>query len=223
MAKRSKLLAVGGTCLLGGAVLALSWDCSAAPRAWLLSRDWPATAEAFANLVQIIGIAVAGWWTYRLFVRQRHDRAKAGIAHGLVVVSTTAERLIMRLRIDVTNRGNVVIRPRTGSAILYAVRPEPLGLAEVATAESLQIAAGTVLLTRGPELPWPELVRNDFDLAADRFVLEPGESDVLYADFSIPRVYEAVLARTEICCGDLDDPDLVWREETFHEFKPAPE
>ena len=39
--------------------------------------------EALEAFVTSIGIIVAGWWSYRLFVRKRESAARAAVSHEI--------------------------------------------------------------------------------------------------------------------------------------------
>jgi hypothetical protein len=204
--------------IAAGAALGASLQCSIPLGSWLRTRDWPLTAETWANWAQTAALAVAGWWTYWLFVRQRSHRTRANMAQTTEVISSTPDRRIIRVRLDLKNEGNVKIDVTTGSAIIYAVRPESNAVSAASQAEVALVQQGTKLtLQRGPELPWQELLRNDFDLRSNRFCLEPGERDFVYCDFVLPVTIEAILVRTELCCGK-EAPDLHWQEEAFYDL-----
>lgn len=97
--------------LIFGAWLGLSVFSAGEVATFWLSRDWPGTAQASANVAQIVAYAIAGVWTYQLFVRQRHDRVRANLDHRVVVLGKTAGQQVVRVEVIVKNIGNVVLTP----------------------------------------------------------------------------------------------------------------
>ena len=181
------------------------------------SRDWPTTFEALANVAQVIAFAAAGWWTYRLFVRQRHARQRANLTHKLTELGVVELDRIVRVEVAVQNIGNVILIPPKGAVKLYQVRPVP---GDIAPALAVARTTSDASKDRPPdcEFPWPRLRKTTFVLGDDNMVLEPGESDSLACDFAIPLAVNAVFVRSELFCGDPDAPDQHWHHETLHEF-----
>jgi hypothetical protein len=179
--------------------------------------DWSTTADVILKLAQTIALVVAGWWTYSLFVKQRHDRRRANLTHRLMELAIEGERTVVRVEVVVQNIGNVVLAPPKGTVKLYQVRPLP---PEVLDALS---TVDTTDTTRGDpaacELPWKRIAKMSFLIGEDNMVLEPGESDFLACDFVIPALVTSIFVRTELLCGDEDAPDQHWHHETLHELK----
>jgi hypothetical protein len=65
--------------------------------------DWPATFGALANVAQIVAIAVGGWWTYRLFVHQRVDQARADVTHVVQNFPLRAGNRLIRVTVQIRN------------------------------------------------------------------------------------------------------------------------
>ena len=181
-----------------------------------LAIDWPTTAEVLANWAQIVALVVAGWWTYWLFVRHRHNRLRADLTHRLVELGLNGESQMLRVEVTVKNIGNVILIPPRAVVKLYQVRPvtaEILGSCAVDAAEEDRLKRPADC-----ELRWARIAKTSVRLGVDHMSLEPGESDAIACDFAIPATVQAIFARTELYCGADDSPNRHWHHETFHEL-----
>ena len=61
---------------------------------------------------------VGGWWTYRLFVRQRVDQARADVTHAVQEFPLRAGNRLLRVLVEIRNVGNVELRPPSGSTLI---------------------------------------------------------------------------------------------------------
>ena len=182
----------------------------------MLAVDWPTTAEVLAHWAQIVALVVAGWWTYWLFVRHRHNRLRADLTHRVVELGEIWDRRLLRVEVTVRNIGNIILIPPRAVVKLYQVRP--------VTSEVLASgagAAGEEDRLKPPadcELRWPRIAKTSVLLGVDHMSLEPGESDAIACDFAIPVTVQAIFARTELYCGADYAPNRHWHHETFHEL-----
>ena len=91
---------------------------------YMLESDWVTTTDIVSKAAQTIALAVAGWWTYSLFVKQRHDRRRASVTHRLLELAIEGEQAVVRVEVVVQNIGNVVLAPPEGHS---KVVPSPPG------------------------------------------------------------------------------------------------
>lgn len=166
--------------------------------------------EAFKEwlgiVAQVIGTAailIGGWWTYRLFVRQRTDVARANLTQTVERVDLTPGRTLVRLGLAVENKGNTSIEPRTLEAFVHNLRPitEP----DLDRLEAARPDRGETDDT----LDWPELGRRELDLYTEEFMVEPGETAHLWVDFLIPTGIEIFQVYSRLDCGK-KYCDLYW-------------
>jgi hypothetical protein len=176
--------------------------------------DWPLTFEALANFLQSAAILIGGWWTYRLFVRQRQHRDRANVSHSAVCKVLDDEWVLLRVDICVQNVGQVRITPSRAKTIVYQVLPVAPELASYIRGDTSE----GIRKDLGFELPWPVLRNQPWKLTQE-FWLEPGESDRLFCDFTLPRTVRSVLVLTQLFCGPEGDEN--WRTMTLHDLEPA--
>lgn len=155
------------------------------------SIDWPVTFEAWANIAQTIALAVAGWWTYRLFVRQRVEQVRADITHDVQRYALGNENCLVRVVIHIKNVGNIEIRPPSGRTVLQHADFKP------AT----------------QELIWEKDDERDLPFKADSFTLEPSETERYSVDFIVPLTRELLQIHTYVRCGSSGDD--FWDESTL--------
>jgi hypothetical protein len=200
--------------LAAGSVYGFSVSAAGGAARFWLSRDWALTAEAAANVAQTIALIAAGWWTYRLFVRQRHDRVRANLTHAIVVLGRIGDLQLLRVEVTVQNIGNVVFSPPKGQVKLYQVVPFEEGVTSCfdESANSDELRATPMAC----EYPWRRIAKRAFALGPESMILEPGESDYLACDFCIPATVQAIFVRSEVASGDVESPDQHWHNETFH-------
>ncbi|MEA2602801.1 MAG: hypothetical protein QOF89_3793 [Acidobacteriota bacterium] len=215
LSRLTQLVLTGVVGFVIGIPVGLGTDSSTLQK-FFRTRDWPTTAQALSNTAQIAALLVAGWWTYSLFIRQRQNQTRANIEHQVTTLTDVCGCKTVRVRIDVENVGTVAIVPPRGFTAVFQVRPVTEPLQQILSPEAAQIAVGSLVLTRPAKLKWPELARSNYKLGIREFLLEPGESEALYCDFCLPASIEAVLVRTQIICGDRNDPEQYWQEESFH-------
>lgn len=142
--------------------------------------DWPKTLSAGADFAQVVALAVAGWWTYRLFVKQRVDRQRVDVNLRAEFPARDETTQLLRVVLEIKNVGNVEFEPQLAKVrIREIVRdrsllPDPLTGAQLPDAASRRIER------------WPELAVATIELSADPLTLEPGETERYPLDFLLP-------------------------------------
>lgn len=163
-------------------------------------KDW---LGIVAQVVGTVAILTGGWWTYRLFIRQRSDVARANLSQNVEKVELTPTSSLVRLDLAVENKGNTSIQPRTVEAFIYNLRPT--GDAELRQLDADRPERGETDDT----LDWPELGKRELDLDKEEFMVEPGETAHLWIDFLVPAGIEVFQVYSRLDCGEEYD-DLFW-------------
>jgi hypothetical protein len=156
-----------------------------------------------AQIVSTTAIIIGGVWTYRLFVRQRTNVARANLTQTVEKVDLTAGKTLVRLGLAVENKGNTSIQPRTLEAFVHNLRP--ITDADLGRLEAARPPRGETDDT----LDWPELGRRELDLYTEEFMVEPGETAHLWVDFLIPNGIEVFQVYSRLDCGKTYG-DLYW-------------
>lgn len=162
--------------------------------------------EWLGMVAQVVGTAaiiIGGWWTYRLFVRQRTDVARANLTQSVEKVDLTPRSTLVRLDLAVENKGSTSIQPRTLEAFIHNLRP--IAEADLGHLNAIRPARGETDDT----LDWPDLGKRELDLYNEEFMVEPGETAHLWVDFLIPAGIEVFQVYSRLDCGKEYD-DLFW-------------
>ena len=184
---------------------------------WLVpastSNGWHDTVGTASNLLQMAAIIIGGWWTYRLFVRQRNDYTRANVTHDIQHIDLGHGHRLLHVVARIHNVGNVPLEPPRTSTTVQRVLPSSVEMQE--QLDTAPIPAGE------HEVDWPVIAEIEIDLASDAFVLEPGESDRIHMDFVIPAEVSVVLVHTMLYCGE-KDPEQYWDAASLLDLAAAP-
>jgi hypothetical protein len=159
------------------------------------SVDWPDTFQSLAHTAQVMAFAVAGWWTYRLFVRQRMDQPRADVTHIVKDGPSNPHYRAVRVTVAIKNVGHVVISP-PGATIQIDVP----------------------YIAENGSLTWSNEQCKPFDFGEYDLILEPGESHRYPFDFVVERKVEVVRVRTKIRVRK-ESTDF-WDENSVHRLGP---
>ena len=173
------------------------------------THDWARTAQASANVAQIVALIVAGAWSYRVFIKQRNDHARANLRHSATVVGQTGSHWLVRIEITVTNVGNVLLVSPGAKTAIYQVEPIPTRVNDV-------LPLRAVRKSKDPCLPWKRVASVKYPLDKYHLALDPGETDVIVCDFALSTEISAVFVHTKLHCPTPDNPQDVWRATSFH-------
>lgn len=184
-------------CFLGGIVSCLVLVLAAGIALHFLSGgSWPTLddtknyADIAKNVGEILALAIAGFWTYRLFVKNRieypYPEAECKIEHFLL----TENRLCLCVRIRIRNTGQVLLKLDSGQIIVEQVRPLTEDFHRIVTQSSrsdLQSRRIPKLFKdKERQVAWPEIGHLDMIKDGDSPVhLEPGETDVFAYEFIV--------------------------------------
>lgn len=153
------------------------------PMSWW--KDLAPMIEAGAALIQVvvvtIGALVGGWWTWRLFVRNRLKYPRASLELSVSQIAIVKDRWrLIHTSGTITNTGDVLLNPDFAELRLRQVVPDPENL--VGTGDDNH----DPVLGEETEVQWPVITRREWPKEKYCLEIEPGEADSLHADFRIP-------------------------------------
>jgi hypothetical protein len=143
------------------------------------SVNWPVTFEAWSHIAQVMALAIGAWWTYRLFVRERVDKARANITHGIQCIPLSDAHRLVRIVVHIHNPGNVEIQPPSGNTKLEYAKFE----------------------ANNKGLRWEKHSERKLPFKRDDLAIEPGEEERYSVDFIVPADCELFQIKTEVDCG----------------------
>jgi hypothetical protein len=146
---------------------------------WTVEK-WQALGAVIESLATAAGIAVAGWWSYRLFVKRRLGYPRASLSIRFVVVTIEGARTVLRVATEIKNTGEVLLQPQWAR-----VRVQQLHPASESVRTAMERFDSSVDDKVEAELPWTVLCAHTWDLQG-KAEIEPNESETLECDFVIP-------------------------------------
>jgi hypothetical protein len=143
-------------------------------------------AAIVASGVTAVAVVVAGLWTYWLFVRQRLRFPRVEITVSVQDEPLSQSQRLVQVTVALRNTGSVLLRSRSAELRLRQVVPVPDALRDSVLSGFDPVPPGKT------EVEWPMLVGREWPWAIGQFEIEPGEVDVLTADFVIDSSIEVV-------------------------------
>lgn len=193
--------------------------------AWRLIRSLTATSfkdvmQGIQALVTTVAIGVGGWWSYRLFVRKRERYPRAKVTHLASHWPLGEERILLRVAVDISNQGAVLLIPGAGELWVQQVRPLLPELAACLGRGEDPVAKG------GTEVEWPLLAKRPL---ANIREIEPGENDQCHCDFFLGAEVQTVVIYSHIenrakrrrLHRWRKGKPLVWNTTTSYDFPTA--
>lgn len=149
-----------------------------------------AIAKAWAT---VIAIAVAGTWTYLLFVRQRQRYPRATMVQTGLVRDLDATQRVLTVGVALTNIGQRLIQVDYVTTVVQQLAPlGPRALQGALAVHAPLDAAGR------REIMWYRIGHRRTGFEAHHFEIEPGETERIEFDFVIARSVTAIKVRTHV-------------------------
>jgi hypothetical protein len=196
-------------------------------------KDWADVAESAATIVAML---VAGWWTYRLFIKNRAAYPRASISIETFVLASDTPNRILRVEIAVINDGQVLLPLESLECRLLQITPL------VGAVSDRLNEGGPLVLPSEQTVQWPMIDNREWKYAAKTAEVEPGESQTFCSDFlvdqevSLVEVYchlsntskKSRMGWTRTVFVDLNSPGGVMHQASQREERqlpraPAPE
>jgi hypothetical protein len=197
---------------VGAAVLPLSLH--SAPKEDSTLSTVKDTADTAKSIAEIIGLAVGGFWTWMLFVKNRQDYPRAKIGHAISHRVLPNGSRLLRVRCTVANIGQVFLR--LDSAFVWVQQMLPLP----ADFQAALDAGKDPLAVLGPsesEYAWPLAGDRKCDWAASPREIEPGEEDYIQFDFVVDGDAQLIEIYSYFK-NERKKREIGWSETTIYDF-----
>jgi len=145
--------------------------------------------SAFETICKIAALIVGAVWAWKGFIRNRLRFPSATLEH-MITSWTDEDRTFLRIKVRITNTGNVLIKLSKGKTWLEKLTPLP---SKVRTA----VRAGTPIQQGKHEIGWSLIQKHELT-ASDHIQIEPKESDELHFDFVIDKRISRILVYTHL-------------------------
>lgn len=153
-------------------------------------QDWSNVASLAENAATVVAMLVGGWWTYRLFIKNRTAFPRASITISSAVLTELMQGKVLRAELVVKNEGDVLLPLRSLECRLLQIEP-------LAGSVSKRLdEGGPLVLDTDHTVHWPMIEKREWSYPDKRAEIEPGESQTFCVDFLIcPEV-----RRVEVFC-----------------------
>lgn len=145
--------------------------------------QWKGIVDLAGELIKSVAIILGGFWTYRLFVRQRLGVPRVNIELATYAFSLPDDVRVIHAAVEIVNVGSVILRSKYAELRLRQVVPAPESVIDSAVQ-----GYDPVNPTR-TEVEWPLIAGREWNWKAP-LEIEPGERDSLHADFIIDTVVQ---------------------------------
>ena len=149
-------------------------------------EDYKNIAETVQYIVTAGAIIVAGLWTYYLFIENRSNYPIADIELSYVKFNVLEDKILIHASVKITNKGSVLLKAEEAELRLRQVTPLPEETVKIINSGGDLVAEGET------EVMWPLIAGRLWKYEDEPIEIEPGESDVLHADFAIKNDIEIV-------------------------------
>lgn len=177
-----------------------------------LPADFETWSNVGANAVQALALAVAGWWAYSRFIKQRQPFPRATVELVIAHRRLSPEHTFLRVVAKVNNVGNALLETEELRADVYQVLP-------VAPETAGRVADGTLIPEAGREAAWLFLGSRT---GGGPGHIEPGEWDEFGFDFVIPGDAKTVFIYTYIKNVKQKKRDLGWTVTKLYDLDDEP-
>jgi len=196
------LCVVLATCLIAGL-----WDGASAVKTRF---------EIVESAAKTLAIAVGGWWTYGLFVRNRKGLPHASLSHVVSNCGHSDGRVLVRVTVIVKNIGEVLLDLKSADVRIAQVSPVPENVASALRGNQDPVEKGKV------EVAWPPLsAARVLSYATDRAEVEPGESQTLFFDFAVPSEVRIIEVYSYVTNEAKRHKEIGWRCVTMNAIDPS--
>lgn len=183
------------------------------------TADVKSWSDVLANVVQVVAIAIGGWWAYAKFIRQREEWPRATLEQAIARRKLSASQTLLRVSVGVKNAGTVLIDITDIRVYIYQVLP--------LTDDTTKTLEGGDLVADGAiEATWPCLHSRVKEWEPHEACIEPDESDQFGFDFVVPGNTETVFVYCYVRNVRHLDRDIGWSLSQFYDLdddSPQPE
>jgi hypothetical protein len=177
-----------------------------------LPADVETWTTAGASVAQVVALAVAGWWAYSRFIKQRQPFPRAVVELVIAHRRLGPDRAFLRVVAKVSNVGNALLETEELRADVYQVLPLPPETEE-------KLAADRLIPEGEREAGWLCLGTRTGGGAGH---IEPGEWDEFGFDFVIPGDVKTVFIYTYIKNVTQKQRELGWTVTKLYDLDEEP-
>ena len=168
--------------------------------------------DAFASLesvAKIVGITLAGLWTYMLFVRKREKFPRADLKHRIEFWDISEKERLVRVVLVIKNESDVLLKLDKGETWVQQMKPWPIEAIEKFKEQDR--TSGEV----SAEVGWLLISEKQHNQQRE---IEPKESDEVSMDFIIDKGFEQILVYSFFENSHKPGRHLAWSTSAVIDF-----
>jgi hypothetical protein len=164
------------------------------------------------SLATVVGLIVAGIWTYLLFVKNRLGKPCATPAHSVTTQALDSGELLIHVGVTLKNDSVVLMKITSGEIRILPLSPLPHDVAQGLGEYRKRKRKGEL------ELCWPEAARwaAEFDWAKEPREIEPHESDTFHVDFVVSEPIDSFEVYSFLHNESKSGRNIGWTATTIH-------
>ncbi len=162
------------------------------------------------SVATIIGIVVAGIWTYKLFVKKRESKPRLNVKHNIKSF-TVDSNVLIHVSIIVNNISDVLVKISFGEVRALPMLPLHKSIKDTFKTPGENGDNST-------EITWPNRESISFDWSNEPHELEPKESEEFHFDFVLKQPLDVVQIYSHIE-NDEKNNHIGWNTTTIHDIK----
>lgn len=183
-------------------------------------KDW---VEIFKAFVESVGIIIAGWWTYHLFVKNRMEYPYPKIEHNITHWPLGDGKVYLSVIVTVTNVGNVLLTLKSGKVIVQQIRPlldDLRTLVKEASGDALREGKiESLFQEENSQIAWCELGYRQSIWGDKEVEIEPKESEEIQYDFILDEAIQTVRVISYFRNEKRGEPEVGWRLTTVYDLQ----
>ncbi len=141
--------------------------------------EYKTIAEIVESVLTALAILVGGFWTYFLFIKNRISYPAVDIEVSYEKYELTEGKTLIHTAVKIDNKGSILLNSDEAELRLRQVIPAPEEVIQSVSQGYDPVSA------EEQEIEWPMVVGRKWVWDDNGLEIEPGESDVLHADFCL--------------------------------------
>jgi hypothetical protein len=161
-------------------------------------RDW---IEIISSIITTLIILIGGifaWWKWG---REKPQVVRADLSHKIFLAPLDGEKYVLRVMLNISNRGNTRINLKSGWTELRKVAPVDKEIQSI-------LSKNNHLADNGTEIAWPAFAKRVYDGQLLGLEIDSGEAEQLCCDFIIPKSHQVIVVKSEIYFDR--EPKTMW-------------
>lgn len=176
--------------------------------------------ESIKPIIEVIAILAGGWWSYRLFIKNRLDYPVAEITHQISNHDIDSKFQYISVLVTMKNISKVLIELDFCQILVQQMFPLQIDILEMlqkADPEQIRLGIAADLFSpRDKQITWREIGYRDYEWEKGIINLEPGQTDVFQYEFIVKKETEIIRVISYFHNKKITSTNVGWRTPTIY-------